>query len=211
MPNCRHSSNFIFNRFSIHRDVLTACSKYFASLLGPKFEGHTHNEFILADTDGETVKMIVDFCYTGRILLTEDNVNHLLTIASNLELDMLELECRRFYEGNLSVTNAIDAWTVADKYDYVDLKQRAMHFAVEKFETMPPTEIQTLDHRLLQELLKHEKIGLAEENIFNRLVMWYENAEIEREPHMPELLQLIRLKHLSMQVRFTDNSVHILN
>lgn len=145
--------------------------------------------------------MIVDFCYTGRINLTADNVKEMLPIASSLELDMLEFECRKFYVGNVSVSNAIDAWTVADKHGYADLKQRAMHFMVEKFEVMPPTEIQTLEHRLLQELLEHEKIDLFEENIFNRLVKWYENDEIKRKPYMPELLQLIRLKHLSMQVR----------
>lgn len=93
--------------------MLAAASKYFSVSLGPQ-EGRI-NEFVLDGTDGETVKAIVDYCYTGQVDLTEENVGKLLAIASSVELDCLQADCFQVYAAKLSVTNCVEAFMAADK------------------------------------------------------------------------------------------------
>lgn len=190
-----------FNRFPIHHVILIAASKYFAASLGPNFQEANHNEFILDDTDGETVKMIVDFCYTGRINLTAENVGNMLAIASSVQLDFLEEKCRQFYDDHLNVNNSLATLLIADKYSYSALRKRALEFVCEAFETIPSTEIQNFHHSLVGELLKQSNINATEEVIFNRLLEWFNKSEIDRTEHMPDLLKLIRLKHFSPWVK----------
>lgn len=151
--------------------------------------------------------MIVDFCYSGHINLTEDNVRELMSIASLAEFDLLEDECRKFYGNILSVTNAIDTWTVAEKHN-LDLTWPIVQFVRENIEEMPKTEVLRMNHCLVQELLQQKIIGISGEMVFKPLMMWYESSEADRKLYMPELLQLFRLNSLSLQVRSPEFFVY---
>lgn len=191
-------------RISIHRSILTAVSKYFRAALGPHFQEGDETESTLEDTDGQTVKAIVDFCYTGRIELTEGNVTKFQAIASSIEFDLLEEKCSQFYAAKLSVDNSVDTLIIADKYSDVGLRQRALDLICESFETVPMQDIQRLGHELMQELLKCDKIQAPEELVFKRLFEWFKKNEEERKKHMPEMLKLIRLEYVPSQVCFSS-------
>lgn len=200
LPNLETNIVF-FVSIPIHRNILTASSKYFLASLGPNFQEGSKSEFILDDTDGETVKAIVDFCYTGRIDLTEENVEDFMAIASSVEIDLLEEKCCRFYAHKLNVTNSTNTLMVADKYNIADLRQRAFDFIFGSFEKVPTADIQRLDFRLLHEILKCDKIDATEELVFKRLLEWSQDEPTEREKHMPDLLKQVRLEHISSEVR----------
>lgn len=126
---------------------MTAASKYFAASLGPNFQEGHYREFVSDDADFETLKAIVDYCYTGHIRLTEENVKTYLTIASSVELDLLEETCCSFYAEILTEANCVDAFVFADQFNFVKLRDAAMDSISEKLEFVPTTEIQKLDHR----------------------------------------------------------------
>lgn len=189
-------------RFPIHTVVLAAVSKYFSASLGSGFQESKKEEFLLEGCDGDTVKAIVDYCYTGQIKLTEENVGIILTVASSVEFDLLENECRQFYEEKLDLRNCADALIVADRYSFEHLRQRALDLICGGLDNYPTEEVQKLDYHLFQEVLKCDKIQATEELIFERLMEWFHYNEAERKPHMPKLLKLIRLKLITTQVRF---------
>lgn len=183
---------------------MTAASKYFTVSLGPNFREANHKEFVLDDTDGDTVKMIVDFCCTGHINLTEENIKNIVTIASSVEIDFLEEKCRQFFSDNLSINNSLETLLIADKYSYSVLRQQAFQFICETFESIPSTEILKFDHALFEELLKCNDVDATEEMIFNRLLEWFSNSEDDRKDYMPELLKLIRLEYFAPQVIYEN-------
>lgn len=174
-----------FVRIQIHRAVLTAASKYFSAALGANFLEGSKSEFVLEDTDGETIRAIVDFCYTGRIVLTEESVDKFMAIASSVEVDLLEKQCCRYYADRLSVMNLVDTLMIADKYGNAELHQRALDFVCGAFEMVPTTEIQKLEYRLLFEILKCDKIQANEELVFNRLLEWFQREEGTRSMNIP--------------------------
>lgn len=190
-------------RFSVPRLILTAASNYFAASLGTNFREGSNSEFLMEDTDGTTLKSIIDFLYTGCINLTEENVGKFFAIASGVALDLLEDKCCRFYLDNLDATNAIATWVIADKFNNANLCQKAFGFVCESFEDVPAAEIQELEHRLLLQFLKSDKIRASEEFVLDRLLDWMKYKESDREQHMPELLRLIQLKRISPQVCFS--------
>ena len=153
-------------------------------------------------TDGETLRMIVNYCYTGHIKLTEENVRTFLTIASGVQLDLLEEKCCSFYAEILSVANSVEALMCAEKFNYAELRQAALDLICENFESVPTAEVQKWDHQLFQEILKSDKITSSEELIFDRLVKWSEHGE--RKSYVPNLLKLIRLQYIKLEVRGSE-------
>lgn len=71
---------------------MVAASKYFTAAFAPNYQESQKEEFVLEGTDGIVVKAIVD-----GIDLTAENVGNFLSIASSVELDLLEERCGRFY------------------------------------------------------------------------------------------------------------------
>lgn len=185
--------------------MLAAASPYFAATLEPKFQKRKKGEFILKDADGDTVKAIVDYCYTGRIALTAENVGKFLAIASRIQLDLLEVKCARFFINELYATNCVDALMVGDKYNYVDIRQRAFALVCENFEELPTAEIQKLDHRLLLEILKRDQIQGTEDSVFRRLLEWFLYDESDRKQYMPTLLKTVLLEYVTLQVCLAEH------
>lgn len=193
------SFTFANYRHGIHAFVLAASSKHFTARLEPHFQDSKKDEFLLKGTDGETVKAIVDFCYSGCINLTEQNVSKFMAIASSVDIDLLEEKCRRFYSDNLGVTNCIEALMVANSDE---LRQRALDIVCGNFGLLPASKINKLNGPLLHEILMSNKMHLAEDSVFQRLVEWFQCNEDERSQYMPELLKLIRLERAKPEVSF---------
>lgn len=179
---------------------MNAASKYFGGLLGPNFQEAKPKEFVLDDSDGNTIKIVVNFCYTGKISLTEDNVEKCLAIASSAEIDLLENKCRQFFATKLGVTNSVNFLIIADKYRFADLRKQAFDLICDKFATVPASSTQKLSRQLLQEMLQCEKIQRYEDLPIKRLLEWFHSDEGERGVHMTELLKFIRLEQLTPEV-----------
>lgn len=56
-----------------HRTVLAGCSSYFYAMF-TKFEERKHDRVALKDIDGLALELLIEYVYTGKIHVTEDNV-----------------------------------------------------------------------------------------------------------------------------------------
>lgn len=187
----------IIFRFSVHRIILTATSRYFTANHGP----NSQKMFILSDTDGEIIKMVVDFCYSGGIKLTTENIGNILGIASRLGLDFLEELCQQFLVAHLNASNCLDTLLVAESCKYSYLRQQAFGCICESFEFIPLTDIHVFDHELLQDVLKSDKLKATADVIYNRLVEWHSKSGSERNEHLHRMMNSIRLQHFPPLVK----------
>lgn len=167
-------------RFPIHSIVLAAASKYFSASLASNFQEGKTKEFVLEGTDGETVEAIVDYSYTGQINLTNENVGKFLAIASSVDLDLLETECRQFLADKICENMCVDAFMAADKYD-ADIRKKAFQLICDNFEKLSSSDIQKLDHRLLGEILESDQLITDEGLLFTRLLEWVQSKEFIAE------------------------------
>lgn len=185
---------FSFCSIRIHRVVLAAASDYFTA--APIFDGNNYSEFTLDAidaVDGQMIRMIVDFCYSGYIELTEDNVGTLIAVASYYQFDLLAEKCWQYRNDTLVVSNAVDVFLIADKYSNPDLREKAFALVCKN----PPSNFRKLDQRQLGDVLKSDLLEAKEDNLFTMLMDWYECDKEEGGKYMPTLLQHIRLEHIT--------------
>lgn len=74
----------------------------------------------------EAVEMIIEFCYSGNIELTDDNVESILAGAKELQIESLISLCGVVLEGMLNINNCIRFLEIADKHEFDGLKKNAL-------------------------------------------------------------------------------------
>ena len=74
------------HEFRAHRVVLAGCSPYFTAMFTSDLEESKHRVVAIRDISAPTMALLIDYCYSSEIELTEDNVQYLLSAASILQL-----------------------------------------------------------------------------------------------------------------------------
>lgn len=191
--------------------MMIAASCYFEALLGPNFrEGNKTNDTIeLTELAGDTLRTVIDFCYTGRVDITADNINELVLAASSMELLDLEQKCCQFWNKHLQITNCVNIFLNADKFSFQSLRRKSFRLLCKQFESIPYDDFQRFDSKNLIELLKYDRIEANEERIFDCIRYWI-GGENSRTENVVELLQCVRLERIATQVShfYTQNVRH---
>lgn len=186
---------------------MAAASQYFEALLGQKFKEGKEDDVTLEGIDGRTLKMIIDFCYTGRINVSDENIDDIILAASSMELVMLERKCSDFWAKRLRFENWVDIYIKADKYSLTDLKSKIFQLICDHFERVPADDLVHVDQCFFRDLMKNERIQVPEQLLFTRLQQWIAYEPIERTKYANEFIKFIRLEHLAGQVNVYELSV----
>lgn len=147
--------------------------------------------------------MLIDFCYTGNIEITEANVYELIGAASKMEFEHIEQKCQRFLQEKLSVTNCLTIWTLVEPFiNFNELVQSAIRTAQKNFnEVINHRQYLQIDVEHLLDFLKSDELNVySEEEVFNALVKWVTYDENDRKRYVKELLSTIRFAYLKPEV-----------
>lgn len=122
-------------RFSAHRAVLSAASEYFEAMFRPDF-GLCENKqksVIIHTIDAEILNNLLDFIYTGKIDISQSNVQELLAAADMLQLHEVVDGCCEFLRCELHVTNALGILRFAEAHNCKILAKAALDFIYSNF------------------------------------------------------------------------------
>lgn len=180
---------------------MMSSSSYFRALLGPNFEEGEDEEVTISNTDGPTLKNIINFCYTGNIKITNENIEQIIEAASYMNFDRIELKCQQFWIDTLATSNCVQIFSAADKYSFKNLRKISFDFICEHFEKVSDIELKKIGLSFFAELLKCDQIHAREEFIFHRMAEWVGYHETTRSKHVPELMKTIRLEKITQPVR----------
>lgn len=193
--------SYFLHRIQIHRIILAITSEFFEIILKHKtVDGH---EIILADIDGDLIKQIVSFAYTGKIKINEQNVMQCAMAAVNLEFDWLFVKCNNFFDENLSIRNCIEWFVFAtNKESFCELRQKAFQLICKKFDKISVLQMNLikLEYEDFKEMIVASENTAPEDVIFERMVEWIEIDESARGKYVSDLLSCIRLEFISTQV-----------
>lgn len=187
-------------RFCVHRLVLCASSDYFVAMLGPNFMESNANGCRIHGADGETLKTIVDFVYTGQITITEQNVDKLLSIATQYDINLLSELCRQYRSENLQLTNCVDTFSIADKFNLLTIRRSAYKLICNRFEQIPSLQLGTLNFGCFVEIIQSDTNTANEDYIFTQMMKWIGIDINRRSKHAFALLKCIRLEYISPEV-----------
>lgn len=144
---------------------------------------------------------IIEYAYTGTVLITQETVESLLPAANLLQVKLVLKECCSFLESQLDAGNCIGISRFAETYGCHDLCLAATKFICENFEEVCQTEdFFELTRTELDEIVSNDCLKVVtEETVFYALESWIKYDVTERQQHLAQLLHCVRLPLLSVK------------
>ncbi|XP_069721001.1 kelch-like protein 30 isoform X2 [Phaenicophaeus curvirostris] len=78
--------------FPCHRGVLALCSHYFHAMFSGDFAESIAAQVELKEVDPVALEMLLDFAYTGKVTINQDNVERLMRTSSQLHFPTVQQE-----------------------------------------------------------------------------------------------------------------------
>ncbi|KAJ8785422.1 hypothetical protein J1605_007019 [Eschrichtius robustus] len=190
--------------FSCNRNVLAAACPYFKSMFtGGMYESHQTN-VTMHDVDAESFEVLVDYCYTGRVSLSEANVQRLYAASDMLQLEYVREACASFLARRLDLANCTAILKFADAFDHHKLRSQAQSFIAHNFKQlsrMGSIREESLADLTLAQLLAVLRLDSldveSERTVCHVAVQWLEAAPKERGPSAAEVFKCVRWTHFT--------------
>ena len=177
-----------------HRVVLAANSSYFKAMFTSGLQESSQTEVTLKDVDEVGLKAIVGFLYTGKLEITESNVQGLLSTASMLDLPGIVGASARFLTRNLSPANCLGVRTFAQTYNVEGLPEAANNYAMQNFaDVLREEEFLNLSADAVERFVASNKINVtSEEDVYTAVTRWLQHDLENRNEHAERLYNHVR-------------------
>lgn len=96
-----------------HKVVLVSASPYFHAMF-TNFAEKDKDLFGIKQIDSTILQLLIDFIYSGKIIVTKKNVQVLLSAANHLQLNDVSEACSEFLQKQLHSTNCLGIHAFAD-------------------------------------------------------------------------------------------------
>ncbi|XP_054722889.1 LOW QUALITY PROTEIN: kelch-like protein 5 [Uloborus diversus] len=186
-----------------HRVVLSAASDYFLAMFAGGMAEAATERVRLEGVDPDTMRALVDFCYTGKVELGEDSVERFLTAADVLQMPEVVVACCRFLSDRLSPANCVGVALFSEARGCEDLHREAHAYLLDNFtEVVAEREFLDLEERELEKLLRSPSINVASEEVaWAALLSWARHRSGTRGGRrFGRLLPAIKLPLLDTEV-----------
>ncbi|XP_062397025.1 kelch-like protein 21 [Sardina pilchardus] len=181
--------------FHCHRTVLAAASTYFRAMFAGTLRESAMDRVVLYEVSAELLGLLVDFCYTGRVTVTQDNVDLLLKTADLFQFPSVKEACCAFLEQNLDVSNCLEIQDFAEAYACRDLATSARRFILKNIvELAKAKDFERLPWKRLLEFMSDDGLCVDKEETAYQIAVRWVKGDLQRRLHYwPELLQQVRL------------------
>ena len=185
-----------------HRVVLAANSAYFHSMFTTDMCESVQERISLKGIEYEAVELLVNFCYTSTIKITERNVQNLLSVSNLLQFNTVIESCCGFLKNQLHSSNCLGIGDFADHHGFYELKNAALSFAEKHFlEVIKSEEFLKATFEQISCMLKSDFLDVAsEKEVFDSVIQWISHDESRRKKYLPEFLKDIRLPLLPPKI-----------
>ncbi|TRY83553.1 hypothetical protein DNTS_016263 [Danionella cerebrum] len=189
------------SKIHAHKVVLASISPYFRAMFTANLSEKETSTVEFQCIDQAALKAIVEYAYTGTVLISQETVESLLPAANLLQVRLVLEECCSFLESQLDEGNCIGIWRFAETYGCHQLCLAATKFICQHFEEVCVTEeFLELTHSELDEIVSSDDLNvLSEETVFFAIESWVKYESAERQQYLGQLLHCVRLPLLSVK------------
>lgn len=183
-----------------HKMVLASCSPYFYAMF-TGFEESRQDRITIQGVDFQALQLLVEYVYSSVVVVTEDNVQVLLTAANLLQLTDVRDACCDYLQCQLDPSNCIGIRDFADLHSCIDLFNYADSYIEQHFsEVVQFDEFLNLTPEQVESFIKSDSLSVpSEEKIFECVIAWIQFDPNSRQQHLGDLMQNVRLPLLSQE------------
>ncbi|XP_078595795.1 kelch-like protein 24 [Branchiostoma floridae x Branchiostoma japonicum] len=180
-----------------HRLVLATFSDYFCSMFSGNLIETKKDKIEMGGVSAEALQQLVDYAYTSKINITEENVRPLFEAADMLQFLGVCVKCEVFLQDRLNEESCLGIWVLADRVSCTSLSEKAKSWALKWFEELCTTdEFLQLPVHFLKTYISDEGLLAKEERILEAIMLWARHDLKQREGHLKELLKCVCLSSL---------------
>ncbi|CAF1510725.1 unnamed protein product [Rotaria magnacalcarata] len=186
--------------FYCHKFLLIATSDYFKAM----FNGHMsesqsdHVELKGFERSSNGVESMINFCYSGSLFITFENIDELLHAATHLQIhDAIDL-CSQFLIESCSIHNCIDIYKISDLYSLDNVLNIVKSFISKYFVLLmfhARHQFEQLRYEQIYDELSRDTLEtyqFSEYDLFTMTCIWIKANQQEREKYATDLFKLIR-------------------
>ncbi|XP_073520025.1 kelch repeat and BTB domain-containing protein 7-like [Phyllobates terribilis] len=185
--------------FQCNRNVLSAACPYFRSMFTGGLYESKQQQVTLHDMSPESMALIIEYCYTGKVTVTEANVQRLYAAADMLQLEYVRQACAGYLARRLDLHNCAAILRFADTFDHCELRSRALAFMARHFEQFVASEeFGEMSLAQLRMVLSMDNLDVgSERTVCGAALRWLEANHKDRADMCQEVLSCVRWQHLT--------------
>ncbi|XP_059472433.1 zinc finger protein 3-like isoform X2 [Neocloeon triangulifer] len=173
-----------------HRSVLASCSPYFDSIL--KMHRVVKERLTVTCQNSEVFHCLINYMYTGIVLINEANVAEMLRLANHFLVSKLKTHCEEFLDKNLRLDNCLQTRHLADKYDMTDLiRNVAIFVRAHVHQIVKQQDFLQFSSNQIQDFLSDKTLELDVLTLLDVACCWISHDLTTRESIFPTLLEIV--------------------
>ena len=185
--------------FKAHRNVLSAASPFFFKLLQSDMKENREGIVRFEEISGAVMEDVLEFIYTGSVEVNQENSKDLIAAANYLLVAGLKNLSGKFLERQISKSNCISTFYIAEMYQCDELITNTRKFIHANFASVAEMdEFLNLEAKEVERWISSDEISVAvEADVFKIVLKWIEQDKSERKASFEELFGHVRLAFLS--------------
>ncbi len=180
-----------------HKVILSSVSDYFKMLF---VRNLNCNRFEFYFMDYSSVKLLVEYIYTGKLEIDERNMIDLLICSKFLSIQNAFNECVDFIRSRITIDNCLTMLKFARSYGIKRILDRSMNTILENFTILKEyPEFLTLSTDVLLEIISRDDLNVeSEDEVVLSVIKWMKYKRRSRHRYVSKLLQHCRLYQVKL-------------
>lgn len=189
-----------------HRAVLCASSQYFATLLSDRWSPSVSHDVSHLFSDCNQLQAFVSFLYTGKIKITNQNIDDILNAGTHLLVDDLRDVCAKYLAANLSLKNCLTIWMVSERYQLEEVSAVCKAIASSRFQDylIHQEEAMDLEPVFLEKIVNDGVLEMVSQEDSIKFLLKWRTHQAARE--LTEPLKKYLSDRKTAAHNLTDNS-----
>ena len=188
--------------FHCHKAVLFATSPYFDAMFSSGMRETISGEITFKDMAADTFELVMEYIYTGKDVVTQDNVIKLLKASSLLQIRTLCEKCEDILVPYLDLENCVDIWRLSLIHSWEKVKIGSFKLILDHFmELVKQDAFMRLDPYEVIQIIKDDALNAPlEEDVMDAITKWAHSRDRDnRRAKLGQIFASMRLGHLSAE------------
>ncbi|XP_066996449.1 kelch-like protein 18 isoform X2 [Anabrus simplex] len=185
--------------FSAHRIVLAATIPYFHAMFTHDMVESKQRDITIQGISSSALESLINFAYSGRVIIENNNVQSLMVGASYLQLMKVRDACADFLKRRFHPNNVLGIRSFADRLGCVPLVESADKYIQQYFHDVSISEeYLSLSCTDLLDIVRRDELHvMSEEQVFEAVMRWVKKDPESRKKFLPQLLSKVRMPLLT--------------